>query len=155
MARPPRLDRSKYLGEISVACVACVDGRYPVFVDQDEFVLACVAKLRDLAAQFKVNVPIFCFMPDHIHILIQGYDGDSDALTCMERFRQYLGFEVYKRKLPPFQPGFYDHIIRASEDWRNQARYIAFNPVRGGLVESWTSYRYVGSLHGDVRDLFP
>lgn len=93
-------------------------------------------------------------MPDHIHLMIQGYDFASDPLRMMEKFSQYLGRQLYARRLPSMQVAPYDHIVRSSEDWRSQAVYVAMNPVRAGLVDSYHDYPYVGCLHGDLRDFF-
>lgn len=45
-----------------------------------------------------------------------------------------------------WQPNFYDHLIRSGEDWREQAWYIALNPVRAGLVSRFADYPFTGSL---------
>ena len=89
-----------------------------------------------------------------MHVLIKGLDFDSDTLATMEKFKLLATKMLYRRGLPKMQEGFYDHIVRAGDDWRGQARYIALNPVRAGLVEHFFDYPYLGSLHGEVRDLF-
>ena len=39
----------------------------------------------------------------------------------------------------------------SDEDWRALVRYIANNPVRGGLVEQWDEYPFTGSIGYDLH----
>ncbi len=41
-----------------------------------------------------------------------------------------------------WQDGFFDHRLRAEESFDEKAHYIRMNPVRAGLVEDWTEWKY-------------
>jgi hypothetical protein len=45
-----------------------------------------------------------------------------------------------------WQKDFYDHIIRETEDYGAQVRYLLRNPVRRGLCERWEDWAYKGVL---------
>lgn len=151
--KPIRLDPAEYRGEKMVSFTACINDRSATFVDHRIYD-AHVEFLRRAAAEFNCLVPIFCFMPDHAHILIKGVDFDSDPLATMRKFKSLSGIWLKRYGYAGWQESFNDHILRAGE-WRIKAKYIAMNPVRAGLVENYTDYPYLGSLHGRVQDIFP
>jgi REP element-mobilizing transposase RayT len=41
-----------------------------------------------------------------------------------------------------WQRSFYDHALRKDEDIMKVGEYIVYNPVRKGIVQSWTDYPY-------------
>ncbi len=45
-----------------------------------------------------------------------------------------------------WQPGFFDHIIRHSESYREKWEYVSQNPVRAGLVECAEEWPFQGEL---------
>ena len=45
-----------------------------------------------------------------------------------------------------WQKDFYDHHIRANEDYGAQVRYVLRNPVRRGLVAHWEHWPHRGVL---------
>jgi hypothetical protein len=53
-----------------------------------------------------------------------------------------------------WQKGFFDRVLRRSQDIVGMLRYCADNPVRAGLVEHWQEYAFTGSDVYDLRDLF-
>lgn len=52
-----------------------------------------------------------------------------------------------------WQKDFYDHIIRAAEDYGAQVRYILRNPVRRGLCERWEDWPYKGVIGQSWEEL--
>jgi putative transposase len=88
----------------------------------------------------------YCFMPDHVHLLVEGVDLQSDLRTFVGRAKQHSGADFalkHDRRL--WQPGYYDRVLRQDGDARRVARYIVNNPVRAGLVVSPRDYPFVGS----------
>ncbi len=45
-----------------------------------------------------------------------------------------------------WQPGFFDHLIRANESYEQKWEYVLQNPVRAGLVEKWQDWPYQGEI---------
>jgi putative transposase len=148
-----RLDAAEYRGEKTVAFTACIKERKPVFVEP-EVVQTHIEFLRLAASQASCLVPLFCFMPDHTHILIKGFCAESDMRLTMIKFKALSGAWLRREQRPGWQETFHDRILRADE-WLPHARYIAMNPVRAGIVEDYSDYPYLGSLHGRVNDVFP
>jgi len=44
--------------------------------------------------------------------------------------------------------------LRSDEDTKNTAKYIFMNPVRKGLVQSFSEYPFSGSFELDMENLF-
>ena len=96
-------------------------------------------------------------MPEHVHLLLT----PATDIT-LERSIQFikggyshaLGVEL-GRKGEVWQRGFTDHRIRDSEDFENHRSYIHENPVKRGLVESASDYRYCSAYPGFKLDSWP
>ncbi len=151
-----RLPREAYRGYVLVAFTACVaDSRYLFTPANADVVAEFVAHLRRSAAATHCEVPAYCFMPDHAHVLIQGIDGLADAWRAMSGFKQLSGYWLgrHPEYQCAWQKDFYDHVTRSNRDVGSQARYIVNNPVRAGLVARWDEYPYSGAFPHDLRDI--
>ena len=85
-------------------------------------------------------------MPDHVHLLVEGADLDSDLERFVHATKQYSGF-VYARRAATrlWQQSYYDHALRDDESTRRAVRYIIENPIRAGLAQRVDDYPFVGS----------
>jgi putative transposase len=148
-----RLPREAYRGRVTVSITACIADRRTPFVD-DGIVKVFVEKLLNATTKWKCQVPIYCFMPDHLHLILHGTDDTADAWQAMVDFKQQTGF-WFGRQRPEFswQKDFHDHIIRSNEDLGAHCRYVADNPVRRGLVHQWREYCFTGSIGVDLREI--
>ena len=98
-------------------------------------------------------VPVYCFMPDHAHIMVKGLNDGSNSLSAISTFKHRTGMWFKRQRLDArWQRDFYDHVLRMVVDWRNQAKYIALNPVRAGLAEDWCDYPGTGAIGSDLLD---
>jgi putative transposase len=149
--RPHRLPREFYQGEVAVAFTACVADGQPLFAEA-EVVNAFVSQLGASAERNRCSVLIYCFMPDHLHVILQGNEPSADTWKAMVDFKQQSGFWLRKHRLEVrWQKDFYDHVVRANEDLGAQVRYVANNPVRRGLVQNWEDYPFTGAIGIDVK----
>lgn len=152
-ARPHRLRREDYRGEIAVAFTVCVAGRARVFEDS-EAVRDVVEILGRTIPLPVFIIPIYCFMPDHLHLILLGQEPQADAWEAMVRFKQQTGYWFHlNRPGVLWQKGFCDHIIRSRGELTSQVRYVADNPVRKGLVGRWNDYPYSGSIGFELSDV--
>jgi putative transposase len=151
--KPHRLERQYYCGEVVIAFTACVADRQRVFCD-GPVVTAFLEILSRALEKHRCLVHIYCFMPDHRHLLLQGKDGSADLWQAMVDFKQRSGFWFgQNRPEVRWQKDFYDHIVRLSEDLGAQVRYIANNPVRAGLVRKWQAYPHTGAIGIDLHEV--
>lgn len=110
--------------------------------------------LREKSNSFGFKVWAYCFMPDHLHLLIEGKDTNSDMKRFISSYKQSTGFS-YKKKTgsPLWQINYYEHVLRREEDTIDVARYIFNNPVRRRLVEDFRKYNFLGSFEFDLCQL--
>ncbi|WP_332870924.1 MULTISPECIES: transposase, partial [unclassified Stenotrophomonas] len=82
-------------------------------------------------------------MPDHVHWLLQLRQGTLGA--CMQRFKsrssRLIG-QAAGSVSRLWQPSYFEHALRSDESLLKQARYIAANPVRAGLVDRLGVYPF-------------
>jgi len=121
----------------------------------------CVGALREAAGPESFQVYAYCFMPDHLHLLL-GTEDDANLIGFVKRFKQTTGWWFRNRYLAGslqasptslWHKSYHDHVIRSEEDLPQVAKYIVGNPVRAGLVESPEDYPFSGSLVWG-RDVF-
>jgi putative transposase len=149
-----RLPREAYRGEITVALTACIQNAMTLFTTP-EVVNPFIDRLRSASQRSHCHVLIYCFMPEHLHGILQGFDASADTWRAMVDFKQATGYWLGQNKpATPWQKDFYDHIIRADEDLAAQVRYFANNPVRRGLVAHWQDYPFTGSIGIDLDLVF-
>jgi putative transposase len=149
----PRLETFDYLGPYRYFLTICVAERQRVFVD-DESVNAVLSQLRQCSAARGFAVIAYCFMPDHLHLLVEGLSDGADLRNFVRIFKQqssYAWLQTHER--PLWQRGYFDRVLREEDDTVTVARYILDNPIRAGIVDAPEEYRYLGSLTMELEDL--
>jgi len=88
----------------------------------------------------------YCFMPDHVHLLVEGVRERADLRRFAKLAKQRSG-ALYARRVRRalWQKGYYERVLRDVDDAHEIARYILANPVRAGLAWSPIDYPYAGS----------
>jgi putative transposase len=106
------------------------------------------------AGENAFEVAAYVFMPDHLHLLIEGRSESSDLRRFAHAAKQYSGF-AYKRSTGKrlWQPSYYDHVLRDDDDTWGVARYLVGNPIRAGLVQNAAEYPFLGSSIVGVKEL--
>jgi putative transposase len=125
------------------------------FVD-NSLISTALKILRQIAEQRNFYIWAYCFMPDHLHLLIEGKTENADMRKFISVFKQKAAFwfnSRYNTKL--WQPRYYDHVLRKDEVPLIVVRYIFENPVRKGIVTDYLQYPYSGSFElNDISQLF-
>src|SRR5947209_2688903 len=112
-------------------------------------------KIREILThtlfRYGLCCPIYCCMPDHIHLLWIGVLESSDQLLAARFFRKHLN-EVLAHFRVRSQDECYDHILREQEIERSAFEeifaYIARNPELAGFVkqDGFREYPFTGCL---------
>ncbi|HEY7678742.1 MAG TPA: transposase [Candidatus Methylomirabilis sp.] len=87
----------------------------------------------------------YCFMPDHLHILVEGKEPDASLPEFIRVFKQrsaHVFRQRYGKML--WQRSYYDHVLRKDEDIQGVVRYIFENPVRKGMIEDFRRFPFSG-----------
>ncbi|HLZ51051.1 MAG TPA: transposase [Candidatus Acidoferrum sp.] len=140
-----RLSPENYLGPRAYFVTICCDKRQnylaiPRTADR------VIALLRECTARHSFALHAYCLMPDHLHLLAEGNERQSDLLEMVRVFKLRTAFEFRKvegHRL--WEMSFYDHILRPNDVIENVACYIWWNPVRKGLCSSPHEFPYSGS----------
>ena len=153
MARPPRLAGFTYKGRHRYFLTICTFSRQPFFVNE--------ATVENTLLQFRKTAEIerfeffaYCFMPDHVHFLVEALADEADFRKFCKLAKQRSG-SVHSRVRGGrlWQEGYHERVLRESDDSMCVARYLLNNPVRAGLVASPVDYPYLGSDRCSVEEL--
>ena len=143
---PPRLPGFDYVGLRRYLLTICTWGRRDVF-RSDVVVRPVERQLLDTAVRRGFSAYAYCFMPDHLHVLLVAAQENADLLAFVRLFKQVSSF-AWRRRFGPgplWQTGFHEHVVRSHEASMGVARYILENPVRAGLTRSFQDYPFSGS----------
>ena len=112
-------------------------------------------KFRELMThtifRYALCCPVYCCMPDHIHLLWIGLFESSDQRNAMKFFRKQLNIVLEKLNVE-MQKQAYDHVLREGErkeeEFIKTVKYIAKNPERAKLVKQneYVNYQYSDCL---------
>ncbi len=145
-----RLKDFDYKGCYRYFVTLCTFDKRPLFAN-DELVNWLICVLREKSDAFGFGIWAYCYMPDHLHLLIEGKSADSDMKRFIASYKQFTGYYFKKKQdMPLWQVNFYEHVLRKDEDTREVAYYIFGNPVRKDLVGNYKEYKFLGSFEFDV-----
>src|SRR5437016_4804441 len=85
----PRLERQSYRGDAVVFWTNTVEQRLRGWLTP-EFHYTFREIMLHAAAREKLFCPVYCLMPDHLHILWMGMSHDSDQRNAIVFVRKYL-----------------------------------------------------------------
>jgi putative transposase len=121
--------------------------------------------LKETSALTQIEVYAYCFVPDHVHLLVGSGEDGADLIDFVKRFKQKTGWWFSNRYVPSgslkasptdpaaakrsiglWQKSYYDHIVRSNENIRAAAEYIIANPVQAGLTREPGEYPFAGSF---------
>ena len=151
--RRPRLQTFDYVGPYRYFLTFCTHQRQRVFYSSD-VVDAVLAQILRASRENDFAVVAYCFMPDHLHLLLEGTAQNSDLRRLARDAKQYSGFHG-KRLVggPLWQPSYHDRVLRDDEDTWGVARYIVENPLRAGLAQRADEYPFLGSATVAIKEL--
>jgi putative transposase len=151
----PRLAREYYQGDAVVHWTMPVALRATGWLN-DSFHSRFRELMLHAAARESLFCPVYCLMPDHIHLIWMGLRRDSDQRNGMKFLREHLGPALHPHR---FQHQAHDHVLREEE--RKQgvfARvcfYVLANPIRAGLIGESEDWPYAGAIVPGYPSLHP
>src|SRR5262245_28798146 len=138
--QPGHLKTFDYMGLHQYFLTFCTNERNRLFVTAAA-VDAVRTQIDRASTAYRFAVIAYCFMPDHLHLLVEGQADDSDCREFISRAKQYSGFHykaAFGHRL--WQRYGYEHVLRNEEAAVSVARYILENPVRARMVEQITDH---------------
>jgi REP-associated tyrosine transposase len=143
--KPEHLKAFDYVGIYQYFLTFCAFERARLFMRGDAVSLVRT-QIERAAAEQRFALLAYCFMPDHVHLLIEGQTDDADCREFIARAKQYAGFyyrSTFGRRL--WQRYGYERVLRSDEAAVSVARYVLENPIRARLVERIDEYPFSGS----------
>jgi putative transposase len=142
---PEHLKTFDYVGLHQYFLTFCTHERHRLF-EKAGAVSLVRTQIERAATALQFAVIAYCFMPDHVHLLVEGQTDESDCREFISRAKQYSGFHYqaeFGHRL--WQRYGYEHVLRSDEAAVSVARYILENPVRARIVERIDGYEFSGS----------
>lgn len=141
----PRLEHAAYAGAVAGLLTFCTSGRRQAFTSKDN-VERTLAQFLRAGVETRVALVAYCFMPDHVHLIVQTNDITGDLARFARLAKQYAGYAHSQQaggRL--WQPGWHDRLLRKSDDLVTVIRYVLQNPIRAGLAREVPEYPFLGS----------
>jgi len=106
------------------------------------------------AHEERFEVIAYCFMPDHVHLIVLGRDDASDVKKFIKLAKQYSGYYFAQRHgVRLWQRYGFERVVRDDAELAFTIGYVLANPVRAGLVDQPAKYPYVGSERYGIEEL--
>ncbi len=144
--RPPRLPTFDYLGGHRYFVTCCTLGRRPLFEAQP-VVDAAALQILQSARAYHFEVLAYVFMPDHVHLLVEGRREDANFRLFMRHWRKRT---TMRRQATSggviWQDGYFERVLRGADGTQAAIDYILNNPVRAGLAQNPMDYPFAWSV---------
>jgi putative transposase len=150
-----RLPAESYRGRKAYFLTLCTRQRKRLFSDA-ALVTAVLVVLRKACSTHFFNVYAYCFMPDHLHLILIGESDSAHLAPAVQAFKSLAAAAA--RELGVFdlwQKGYYDHGLRSGESMEGAAWYVFMNPVRAGLAGRVEEWPFSGSFAFEWKRVLP
>ena len=130
------------------------DGSEPFLVDRT-LVGDLLKILRDQSEISDFFVWAYCFMPDHLQLLVEGRCRGADMSRFLSGFKRrsdWLFRQRRRRRL--WRQDCRKLALKEADPILSVARFIFENPVRRGIVHRFTDYDLLGSFELNVKYMF-
>jgi REP element-mobilizing transposase RayT len=132
-----------------------IDERRTGWLDQTLHLTFREVLLHTLS-RYSLLCPVYCLMPDHMHMLWFGLSPSSDQNKAASFFRTYMTVHLRERNVQ-FQRQAWDVVLREKDRERDAlvktACYIVQNPIRKDLVAVAEEWPYSGSAFACYPDI--
>lgn len=92
-----RLALSEYKGTSRATFTVCIQNRHHVFCEA--VIVGSFINLLSVACKkYHCSNWAYVFMPDHVHIILEGTNESADLWECMVLFKQLTGFWLAKNR---------------------------------------------------------
>src|SRR5215211_801609 len=114
--RPGRIHGFTYVGLHRYSATICTHLRRPLFATEDT-VAPVLLTIRQCSAIFNFAIPGYCFMPDHLHLVLAAVDERADFQRFMANWKQRAGYQYKQRTREQlWQESYFDHVLRGDEE---------------------------------------
>lgn len=141
-----RLPPTRYRGLGSFFVTICCYERKKLF-EKTDLTEQMLAILKETSSARSFRIYAYCFMLDHLHLLVQGTHDSANLPEMVRAFKGASSVAARQAGLSRlWQRGFYDHVIRSYESLDRIAWYVLMNPVRANLAGRARDWRFSDSV---------
>ena len=150
---PGNLETFDYVGLHRYLLTLCTHSRHHHFVVREHVDLVLEQIVRS-AADTGFAIVAYCFMPDHVHLVVAAELEASDCRQFIKRAKQFSGYYFKQRfRKSLWQRYGFERVLRNDEPTLGVARYTLENPVRAGLATCAEEYPFSGSLVYPIAEI--
>ena len=124
------------------------NNRQPIFATVRDYEFY-VEKLMDAASEHDCQIHAYVLMTNHVHLLVSParIDGLGKMMQMLGRYYvQYFNYN-YKRTGTLWEGRYKASLISSEQYLFSCMRYIELNPLRAGMVEDPSEYRWSSYHH--------
>jgi len=141
-----RLSQTDYIGQRWFFLTLCCADRRKRFTSP-QICNDFLSVLRPAATRYLFAIHAYCLMPDHVHLLAEGLQPQSDALQFMRALKRNTSTQFQKKTGETlWQKKFYDDAV---------AWYIWMNPVRANSMPAPRRISLLGFPHQNTESYSP
>ena len=140
----PRLDDRAYCGYAFIHWSMTVEMRKRGWLSAD-FHSAFRFLLLHSLGRYGAACPVYCLMPDHLHLLLVGWHDDCNQRNLVRHLRKHLRGELARRGDFRFQKQPYENVLRSRDRVRGAFERVAFYIGENRFVRAWLKIRGTGS----------
>src|SRR5262245_50080657 len=125
---PPHHPTIPYTGKHHYSLTFCTEERRRIFVEPERVALVYAQFLR-AAREHEYAFIVYCFMPDHVRLVVRGETEDADCKAFITTLKQYSGYyfeQEHRHRL--WQRYGFEHVIRDAMELALTIGYIVANP---------------------------
>jgi putative transposase len=150
---PPHWAKFSYVGRYEYSLTFVTLDRCVVFENAEPVDLVLPQILR--AAMEKHFALIrYCFMPDHLHLIVGGEDDEADCKAFIKSAKQYSAYYYSRARRAKLWDRYgHDRVIRDEMELAMTIGYVVANPVTAGLVKHPRDYPFLGSTKYTIEEL--
>jgi putative transposase len=150
--RPPRLSATAYVGIRRYHVRVSTWNREPHLAVAETAAWVLEQLMRRLSV-FGFSILAYCFMPDHVHLLLESNQTDASLVALIGHWKQETGFRFKQMHgVRLWQSSFFDRVLREHESSATVAAYILGNPIRAGLASTVGEHPFSWCVWGNDVD---
>jgi putative transposase len=133
-----KLNKQGYISHITQRAA----GREPLFLEDADY-LTMLGLLKEVSESFDLHFYALCLMDNHVHLLLEPRQENLSQAMHSIFFRYAMRFNrKYSRRGHIFGGAYRQAVCLDSSYFLAASVYIHLNPVRAGLVEKASDYRW-------------
>ena len=123
--RPRRLPGCSYRGRHRYLLTLCTAGRSRIFV-RSELVSTAIRRIQQSADEAEFEILAYCFMPDHLHLVVQGTSDSADLRRFVIVAKQRVAYSLRTEHgvNRTWQEGYHDWVLRGPNGVEDSIRYV-------------------------------